>query len=75
MAEPCHSADVLSPVWAKIKGSDPLISSSPAVTVGHTYIVPPERATILDTSVNTVINALSQWGVGAQKIYPPDARQ
>jgi len=47
------------------------IPSSPAVTVGHTYIVPPERVTILDTSVNTVLNALSQWGVGAQKIYPP----
>ena len=45
------------------------IPSSPAVTIGHTYIVPPERVTILDTSVSTVVNALTQWGAGAQEIY------
>ena len=45
------------------------VPSSPAITIGHTYIVPPERVTILDTSVSTVINALTQWGAGAQEIY------
>lgn len=45
------------------------VPSSPAITIGNTYIVPPERVTILDTSVSTVVNALTQWGVGAQEIY------
>jgi uncharacterized membrane protein len=48
------------------------IPSSPAVTIGHTYIVPPERVTILNTSVSTVVNALTQWGAGAQEIYLTD---
>ena len=48
------------------------IPTSPAITLGHTYIVPPERVKILDTSVSTVVNALTQWGAGAREIYEPD---
>ena len=49
------------------------IPTSPAITLGNTYIVPPERVTFLDASVTTVANALTQWGVGAQEIYRTDA--
>jgi uncharacterized membrane protein len=45
------------------------VPSSPAVTIGNTYIVPPERVTILDAPVSAVVNALTQWGAGAQEIY------
>ena len=47
------------------------IPTSPAITLGNTYIVPPERVTFLDASVTTVANALTQW-VGAQEIYRTD---
>ena len=45
------------------------VPTSPAITLGHTYIVPPERVTLLDVPVTTVVNALTQWGAGAQEIY------
>ena len=48
------------------------VPTSPAITFGHTYIVPPERVTILDAALTTVVNALTQWGAGAQEIYQPD---
>ena len=48
------------------------IPTSPTITLGHTYIVPPERVTILDTSVTTVVNALTQWGAGSREIYRAD---
>jgi uncharacterized membrane protein len=48
------------------------IPTSPAITLGNTYIVPPELVTFLDASVTTVANALTQWGVGAQEIYRTD---
>ena len=51
------------------------IPSSPAITIGHTYIVPTERVTILDTSVSTVVNALTQWGAGAGEIYESSETQ
>jgi uncharacterized membrane protein len=48
------------------------IPTSPAITFGHTYIVPPERVTILDADLTTVVNVITQWGAGAQEIYQPD---
>jgi uncharacterized membrane protein len=51
------------------------VPSSPAITIGHTYLVPPDRVTILDAPVSTVANALSQWGAGAKEIYLTDAAE
>ena len=48
------------------------IPTSPAITLGNTYIVPPERVVILHAPVSTVVNALTQWGAGAQEIYESD---
>ena len=48
------------------------IPTSPAVTLGNTYIVPPARVVILHAPVSTVVNALTQWGAGAQEIYESD---
>lgn len=45
------------------------VPSSPAITLGNTYIVPPEGVTFLDASVSSVANVLTQWGAGAQEIY------
>lgn len=44
------------------------VPSSPALTIGHTYLVRPERVTFLERSM-AVVNALSQWGVGANEVY------
>lgn len=44
------------------------VPTSPALTVGNTYLVPPDRVTLLDDSM-AVVNALSQWGVGASEVY------
>ena len=45
------------------------VPSSPAITLGQTYILPLERVTILDVPLSIVANALTQWGAGAQEIY------
>lgn len=45
------------------------VPSSPAVTLGHTYLVSPERVRLLDTSITPVVNAISQWGVGAGELF------
>lgn len=44
------------------------VPTSPALTVGNTYLVPPDRVTLLDDSM-AVVNVLSQWGVGASEVY------
>lgn len=49
------------------------VPSSPALTVGQTYLVPPERVTPLEQS-RAVVNALGQWGVGAGEIYRSDSQ-
>ena len=48
------------------------VPTSPTVTLGNTYIVPPERVVILRAPISTVMNALTQWGAGAQEIYELD---
>ena len=45
------------------------VPTSPTVTLGHAYIVPSDRIRFLDCSVSTVVNALTQWGAGANEIY------
>jgi len=45
------------------------IPSVPAVTLGHTYLVPAERVRILDASVTSMINSITQWGVGTAELY------
>lgn len=45
------------------------IPSAPAVTMGQTFIVQAEQVRLLDVPITTVVNALTQWGVGASDIY------
>ena len=45
------------------------IPSAPAVTLGQTYIVPAERVTLLDAPITSVVNTITQWGMGAGEIY------
>ena len=45
------------------------IPSAPAVTLGAIHIVPPERVTLLDSSVASVAHVVSQWGVGAGEVF------
>lgn len=49
------------------------VPSSPALTIGQTYLVRPERVTPLDRPM-AVVNALSQWGVGASAVYRENAQ-
>ena len=51
------------------------VPSSPAITLGHVYFVPPDRVTVLDTAVTTVVNAITQWGAGAKEIYETDGAE
>jgi uncharacterized membrane protein len=48
------------------------VPSAPTVTVGHTYIIPPDRVVVLNTSITNVVNTLTQWGAGAGEIYRAD---
>jgi uncharacterized membrane protein len=45
------------------------IPSAPAVTLGQIYIIPAERVKLLDCSMTSVVNTITQWGVGASEIY------
>ncbi|MEH6569174.1 MAG: hypothetical protein V7709_08870 [Halioglobus sp.] len=47
------------------------IPGAPAVTLGQTYIVPAERVKLLEVPMTTVVNTITQWGVGAGDIYKP----
>ena len=42
---------------------------SPALTIGHTYLIEADRITRVDGSVADVVNALTQWGAGGSDIY------
>jgi uncharacterized membrane protein len=48
------------------------VPSAPTITVGHTYIIPPERVVVLNTNITNVVNTLTQWGAGAGEIYRAD---
>jgi uncharacterized membrane protein len=45
------------------------IPSAPAVTLGQIYIVPTARVNLLDASMTSVVNTITQWGTGAGEIY------
>ncbi len=42
---------------------------TPAATVGQVYLVPASRAKKLDASLGTTINTITEWGIGADKLY------
>ena len=44
------------------------IPSAPALTVGSLHVVQRDRVTFLEASTPDVINSISQWGIGSQKI-------
>jgi uncharacterized membrane protein len=45
------------------------VPSSPVITVGQLFIVPKERSTELDTTIQDMINCVSQVGLEAQEVY------
>lgn len=53
------------------------VPGAPAVTLGAVHIVPPGRVYPLGSSVASVANAISQWGMGTADLFPdaePDHR-
>lgn len=44
------------------------LPSAPALTVGSLHVVQRDRVTFLEASTPDVINSISQWGIGSQKI-------
>lgn len=45
------------------------VPSSPALTIGQVYILPAASVKQLDKPVRDAIDAISQWGSGAKKLY------
>jgi uncharacterized membrane protein len=45
------------------------IPSVPATTVGQLHLLPRDKVKVLDTSLGSFVNSISQWGVGTKKIY------
>jgi len=45
------------------------VPSSPALTMGQVYILPAGSVKKLDKPVRDAIDAISQWGTGAKKLY------
>ena len=45
------------------------VPSSPVITVGQLFIVPRERSTELDCSIQDMINCVSRVGLEAQEVY------
>ncbi|MEH6590649.1 MAG: DUF502 domain-containing protein [Halioglobus sp.] len=45
------------------------IPSAPAVTLGQIHIVPVARVNLLNSSMASVVNTITQWGAGAGDIY------
>ncbi len=42
---------------------------TPAATVGQVYLVPASRVKRLDASLGTTINTITEWGIGAGKLF------
>jgi len=42
---------------------------TPAATIGQVYLVPAIRVNRLDASLGATINAISEWGIGAGKLF------
>jgi len=45
------------------------VPSVPAATMGQIHVIPLEAVTILDTPVQELLNAVTQWGAGASLMY------
>ena len=45
------------------------VPSVPAATIGQIHVVPLNAVTILDTPVQELLNAVTQWGAGASLMY------
>ena len=45
------------------------VPTVPAATIGQIYVLPMSAVTILDTPVQELLNAVTQWGAGASLIY------
>ena len=45
------------------------IPLAPTATVGQVYILPQERVQKLETSLGSVVNSVTQWGVGTSAMY------
>jgi uncharacterized membrane protein len=68
-----HSADTAVLGWLMETLQDGrkvvFVPSAPAVTLGTIHIVPPDRVTLLDSSVASIAHVVSQWGVGAGELF------
>ena len=42
---------------------------TPAATVGQVYLVPASRVKRLDASLGATINTITEWGIGAEKLF------
>ena len=45
------------------------IPLAPTVTVGQVYILPREKVRELETSLGSVVNCVTQWGVETSAMY------
>ena len=45
------------------------IPFAPTATVGQVYILPQERVQELDATLGSIVNSVTQWGVGTSGIY------
>ena len=45
------------------------IPFAPTATVGQVYILPQERVQKLDATLGSIVNSVTQWGVGTSGIY------
>ena len=46
------------------------VPSVPAATLGQLYVLPIAEVTLLDTPVQELLNAVTQWGAGSSLMYP-----
>jgi uncharacterized membrane protein len=42
---------------------------APTPTIGHVYFVSQERVRRIDTPFSTVVNSITQWGVGSKTLF------
>jgi uncharacterized membrane protein len=50
------------------------VPASPTLTVGHVHIVDRQRVTLLDAGMIEIVDCITQWGVGAEKIIVANKR-
>jgi uncharacterized membrane protein len=47
------------------------VPQAPIATIGHIYVLPKSNVHQLNASMADAVNAITQWGVGTDKLYPP----